>query len=125
MLKQLSLVGTALAIGLTALAPTAASAQSYDRGYPHYQDQGQYRDQYQGRDDRDQQRGYDRGRYARGRYRCNSGATGTILGAIAGGLLGHSVAGRGDGALGAVLGAGGGALAGRAIDRSGSRDCRR
>ena len=63
--------------------------------------------------------------YYGGRYynhygrRC-SGTTGTILGAIAGGLLGSSVAGRGDHALGAIIGAGAGALAGRAIDRN---DC--
>ena len=49
--------------------------------------------------------------------RCNNDA-GTIIGAIAGGLLGNGIAGRGDRTLGTVLGAGAGALAGRAIDRS-------
>lgn len=53
--------------------------------------------------------------------RCSNGSTGTILGAIAGGLIGNSVAGRGDRTLGTVLGGGAGALAGRAIDRNGNR----
>ncbi len=58
-------------------------------------------------------------RYYGDRYRCHSGRTGTIVGAIAGGLIGNGVAGRGDRTLGTVLGAGGGALVGRSIDRNG------
>ena len=54
------------------------------------------------------------------RPRCSS-STGTIIGAIAGGLLGREIAGRGDRTVGAIIGAGAGALAGRAIDRN---DCR-
>ena len=50
-------------------------------------------------------------------YRCNRGTGGTIIGAIAGGLLGNSIAGRGDRTIGTAVGAGAGALAGRAIDR--------
>ena len=117
MLKQLSLVGAALAMGVGAFVPTApAMAQHYH---------GHYRGDYYGRD---YQRGYDRGDryYGRDRYyrerdyrRCrDDGTGGTIIGAIAGGLLGNTVAGRGDHTLGTVLGAGAGALAGRAIDRS-------
>ena len=110
MFKKLTLTGAALAMGVTAIVPVApATAQSrhyhdrhYDRGY------------------------YDNGRTYRGenyrsyraRQKCNDGDGGTIVGAIAGGLLGHTIAGRGDRTLGAVLGAGAGALAGRAIDRS-------
>ncbi|WP_375292488.1 glycine zipper 2TM domain-containing protein, partial [Sphingomonas melonis] len=61
-------------------------------------------------------RGYYRDRgYAR---RCNDGTTGTVLGAIAGGLLGRTIDTRGDRTLGTVLGAGAGALAGRAVERS-------
>ena len=60
-----------------------------------------------------------RDRYYGDRYRCHSGRTGTIVGAIAGGLIGNGVAGRGDRTLGTVLGAGGGALVGRSIDRNG------
>jgi len=55
-----------------------------------------------------------------GRCRGN-GSTGTIIGAIAGGLIGNSVTGRGDRTLGTVIGGGVGAVAGRAIDRSNNR----
>ena len=71
---------------------------------------------------------YDQSAYRRGyndrptyRYRCQgSGTTGTIVGALAGGLLGNGLAGHGDKTLGTILGGGAGALAGRAIDRSSS-----
>jgi len=54
------------------------------------------------------------------RYRrCNRGGGGSIIGAIAGGLLGNAAAGRGDRGVGTILGAGAGALAGREI----GRDC--
>lgn len=59
--------------------------------------------------------------YGQQTRRCSNGTTGTILGAIAGGLVGNGIAGRGDRTLGAVLGGGAGALAGRAIDRNGNR----
>ena len=103
MLKTLSLAGAALAMTASALVPVrAASAQrgyygGYDRVYRG--DRGYYRD-----------RGYAR--------RCNDGTTGTVLGAIAGGLLGRTIDTRGDRTLGTVLGAGAGALAGRAVERS-------
>ena len=134
----------------TAVVPTAATARDHDRydnsGYGDYgrgdrYDNGRhggyrndgYRNDRRYRDGRyDNRRGYygqqayggGYGNYYRGRdrYRChNNGSTGTIVGAIAGGLLGNGIAGRGDRTLGTVLGAGGGALAGRAIDRSGNR----
>jgi hypothetical protein len=102
-----------------------------DRGYNRRQDGYAQRGydapvRYAYRDDRGyySQRGYERGyRAPTGySYRCQgSGTTGTILGAIAGGLLGNGVAGRGDRTLGTLLGGGVGALAGRAIDRSNSR----
>jgi hypothetical protein len=128
MFRKLSLAAATLAMGASALIPaTPAAAQRYerysqdqrysgdDRGY-YQQDRG-YRG-YQDRDYRDQRRDY------RSR-RCNNDA-GTIIGAIAGGLLGNGIAGRGDRTLGTVLGAGAGALAGRAIDRSDDpRYCRR
>lgn len=121
MLKKITLALTALAMGSTAIIAAPASAQRYDRGY------GQYDQGYRGGDYRhyrnDDRRYYRNDR--RQRNRC-SNTTGTVLGAIAGGLLGNSVAGRGDRTLGAVLGAGAGALAGRAIDRSDDpRYCRR
>ena len=118
MFKKLSLIGAALAMTGTALIPaTPAAAQGRyeyrDRDYRGY-DRG-YRDY----------RRYDRGdrRYYRNRARekCNDGDGGTIVGAIAGGLAGNAIAGRGDRTLGTVLGAAAGAVAGREIERSGSR----
>ncbi|BBD98141.1 glycine zipper 2TM domain-containing protein [Sphingobium amiense] len=55
-----------------------------------------------------------------GRYYCkrDDGTTGTIVGALAGGVLGNIIAPGGSKTLGTILGAGGGALAGRAIDKS-------
>lgn len=89
----------------------------YDRGQGYYAQPG-----YDVQPSYYAQSGYGRGYDQRGYYRhsrChNDGATGTILGAIAGGLIGNGVAGRGDRTLGTVLGAGGGAFAGRAIDRN-------
>jgi len=111
MLKQLSLVGAALAMGVGAFVPAApAMAQRYH---------GYHQDRYHGRAYRGHDRYYRNDYRYRGHYRCrDNGDGGTIIGAIAGGLLGHEVAGRGDHTLGTVLGAGAGALAGRAIDRS-------
>ncbi|HWK36366.1 glycine zipper 2TM domain-containing protein [Sphingomonas sp.] len=121
MFKKLTLAGAAFAMGVVSLAPAPAMAQRYDR----YASQGRYQDGYRQdrgyRDYRDQRgyRNYRGPNYAyRGGRECRDGDGGTIIGAIAGGLIGTSVAGRGDGALGAIIGAGAGALAGRAIDRS-------
>jgi hypothetical protein len=135
MFKKLSIVGAALAMTATALVPaTPAAAQRYEREYRGDRYEDGYRDHDRGY--RDYDRGYrDDRRYSsrrayRGynrsyRARCNND-TGTVVGAIAGGLLGNTVAGRGDRLLGTVLGAGAGALAGRAIDRSDDpRRCRR
>ncbi|SEN44303.1 Glycine zipper 2TM domain-containing protein [Sphingomonas gellani] len=120
MFKKLVLVGSALAMGASTLVAAApADAQRYRGGYYDrgYNDRGYaydeaYRDGYNHRP-----RYYrgDRGRY-RGRGCDNTG--GTIVGAIAGGLLGRTIDRRGDRTLGTVLGAGAGALAGNAIDRS-------
>lgn len=109
MFKQLTLATAALAMGTAAMAPVAADAQRY-RG-------DRYARAYDGRD----YRGYDR-RYER---RCNNGTTGTIVGAIAGGLLGRTIDSRGDRTLGTVLGGVGGAVAGNAIEKSNNpRYCR-
>lgn len=114
-------------LGAATMVPAAAEARQYGgdgygRGYPGggyyqrgrgYRGDGDYGNRgggygYGGR-------GYDRGRCR------DRGTGGTIIGAIAGGLLGHEVAqgryNRGDGTAGAIVGAGVGALAGRAIDR--------
>lgn len=121
MFKQLTLAGAALAMGAAALVPaTPATAQRYDRGYSAGRyDNGGYG--YRNREYRQNRSAY---RYNgrnndRASQKCADGDGGTIVGAIAGGLLGREVAGRGgDRTLGAILGGVGGALAGRAIDRS-------
>lgn len=88
---------------------------AYGQGYgQNYDRRGYYADSRY-------QQGY-YGNQRRSQNRCRGdGTTGTIIGAIAGGLLGNSVAGRGDRTLGTVIGGGAGALAGRAIDRSDDR----
>ncbi|KRB82286.1 hypothetical protein ASE00_09375 [Sphingomonas sp. Root710] len=60
-----------------------------------------------------------------GRYYCrrDDGTTGLIIGALAGGLLGNTIANGNSSTLGTLLGAGGGALIGRSIDRGDAR-CR-
>jgi hypothetical protein len=117
MLKTLSLAGAALAMTATALVPvTPAVAQSRyygDRGYDRGHDRGYRNDRvYRG------DRGYYNDRGNRGGRRCNDGSTGTIVGAIAGGLLGRTIDTRGDRTLGTLGGAVAGGLAGRAIGRS-------
>jgi hypothetical protein len=135
--KTLKLAAAAL-VATATLAPTAAQAQYYAgdgyhasfdrvdyrrdgrRGYRDY-DRG-YRSGYR---DYNRGRGYGYGDYDRGdrrsHYRgrrCDNGTGGTIIGAIAGGLLGNTVVGRrGDQTAGTIVGAGVGALAGRAVDR--------
>ena len=116
MFNKLMLAGSAFAMGAVSLVPAPAMAQRYDRGYGY----GRHYDGY----------GYDRGyrsyrgrdynyRSYRAREKCRDGDGGTIVGAIAGGLAGNALAGRGgDRTLGTILGAGVGAVAGRAIDRS-------
>ena len=142
--RRLRLAMAAL-IGLAGLSASAAGAQyygraprgyyqprSYDRAYDARGDyeRGYYDRAGYGRPDRGYgrpDRGYvppPRGYRGRGpryddrpRYRCDRGTGGTIIGAIAGGLLGNAVVGRGDRAIGTIAGAGAGALAGRAVDR--------
>jgi len=131
MFKTLTLAAGAL-IAAATLTPTAATAQGYSQGGGYYQPvQYRYRPgDYYGRrgyrqERRAHRRAYNRhyGRGYGGRGYCrDSGTGGTILGAIAGGLLGAEIADggryhRGDEAAGAIVGAGVGALAGRAIDR--------
>ena len=123
---------------------TGALAQSWDwhdgygrgwsDGYYEGQDEGYDRGWVDGWEDRDdhQRRAayyrdyYDDYDYAPTRYayappayvcRQSSGTGGLIVGAIAGGLLGHEVA-RHDRPAGTIIGGGVGALAGRALDRS-------
>jgi hypothetical protein len=129
MFKKLSLIGAAVAASAVTLIPTApAVAQGY-YGDPYYGDR--YERQYRGdRSYRNYDRRYNNNRRYnyRQRYnrRCNDGTTGTIVGAIAGGLLGHEIVGRrGDRTAGTIIGGAVGALGGRAIERGGNpRYCR-
>lgn len=127
-------VMSAVAATATVAAPTAAFAQpyGYDRGYAN--GDGYYQPARNYRDDRGNRRGYRSSDYRRGNggrgYRYNDGRCrdqgtgGTIIGAIAGGLLGNALVGRrGDNTAGTIAGAGVGALAGRSIDRSDGRPC--
>ncbi|QGP78996.1 glycine zipper 2TM domain-containing protein [Sphingobium sp. CAP-1] len=142
-MKFLVNLGAALAMGAASFAMTATPAAARDHYRGGYYERGDY---YRGGYDRGY-RGYDRGyrggyyrgdgyyrnngyrgynRGYRGGYRCrDNGTGGTIIGAIAGGLLGNEIGKgsgrygrRGDGTTGAIIGAGVGALAGRAIDRN-------
>jgi len=128
--KFLINMGAALAMGVASLAATATPAMARDGWGRHYERGDYYRGDrgYRGyRDGYYRGGGYYRDGYYRGYrgYRCrDNGTGGTIIGAIAGGLLGNEVGKgsgrygrRGDGTTGAIIGAGVGALAGRAIDR--------
>lgn len=135
MKKMVTLSIAALMSTATLGVATPAAAQNgyYERnGYSSY-------DARYGRDDRRYDRrdyrGYDRRDYRNDRrynqrnnqrnYRqCDNGTGGTIIGAIAGGLAGHEIAGRGDRTVGTIIGGAVGALAGRAIDK-GNDGCRR
>jgi hypothetical protein len=125
--KSLTLAAAA-ALTVATFGSTAAEARRWhDEGrYYGHSDSGYYGGRgYRG--DRYYGRGYDRRSYGSrgyygGRGYCrDKGTGGTIIGAIAGGLLGHEIGNgrydRGDGTTGAIVGAGVGALAGRAIDR--------
>ncbi|UUL81564.1 glycine zipper 2TM domain-containing protein [Sphingomonas qomolangmaensis] len=123
MFKKLSIATAAIAMGATSLiaptvasaAPTAITATSFDAGVTEYQ---RYRD-------RDRRYYGNRNNNRRTPQRCSS-TEGTVIGAVAGGLLGNTVAGNGNRLLGTVIGGGAGALAGREIDRSGQpRRCAR
>lgn len=118
-----------------------ADANTWQNGrhlgwYKHGRDEG-YRGGYQGNSGYQGDSGYNRTasydepvnqswRGSDGQYYCrrSNGTTGLVIGAVAGGVLGHEVVGRfGDRTLGALLGAAGGALLGRAVDKGTSR-CR-
>ncbi|HVJ01536.1 MAG TPA: glycine zipper 2TM domain-containing protein [Sphingomonas sp.] len=127
MKKHLITAALAASVTIGGMAATPAAAQRYGGGY-YDGYQRDYRDGYR-RDYRDGYRSYRDDRSYRHRYRrCSDGTTGTILGAIAGGLLGGEIgrgsSWRGRSTTGTIIGAGVGALAGREIERGGS-NCRR
>jgi len=111
------------ATAVTGLTATPAMAGGrYDDGYSRYERGDRY-DRYDRREYRRGDRYYQNNR--NNYQRCNnSGTGGTIIGAVAGGLLGNEVARRGNKTEGSIIGAAVGALAGRAIDKSDS-NCRR
>lgn len=86
----------------------------YDRRYDRRYDNRRYNND---------RRYYSNNRYNNRYRRCDNGDGGTVIGAIAGGLAGHEIAGRGDKTVGAIVGGAVGAIAGRAIDRSDGRRC--
>jgi hypothetical protein len=145
MIKKIGLISAALA---TVAGGTLAAAPANAQYYGGYSSRGYYGNGYNGnRGYYDSRHGngyygsrygnaYYGNRYGNGyygnrsyygrnsyAYRCRgNGTTGTVLGAIVGGLLGDAAVGRrGDGTAGAIVGAGVGALAGRAIDRADDR----
>jgi uncharacterized protein YcfJ len=114
------------ATAVTGLTATPAMAGGrYDDGYSRY-DRGDRYGEYDRYDRREYRRGDRYYQNSRNDYqRCrNSGTGGTIIGAVAGGLLGNEVARRGNRTEGSIIGAAVGALAGRAIDKSDS-NCKR
>jgi hypothetical protein len=98
MRKLMTIVGVA-ATGLTLIAaPGLAQAHRYHHGYYRHS-------------------GYNYGCHARQRHDAN---TGTVLGAIGGGLIGNSVSGHGSKFGGTLIGAGVGAVAGHQIAKHNS-----
>jgi hypothetical protein len=127
MFTKISLSAAAAAVALTAL-PATADARHRDYRYEQsYRNQGYYgqNDPYYGRNQGyyGRSQGYYGNRNYNGR-RC-SGTTGTIVGGVAGALLGREISRNGSryrrggsGTTGAILGGAIGALAGRAVDKS-------
>ena len=118
-----TLAGTALALALTASA-AAADPPAYQFGGGNaavqantnqslYDSQGNYVRPRTLTDSEQMWLGED------GQYHCRrkNGTTGLVIGAVAGGVLGNVIAGRGDKTLGTIVGAVGGGLIGRAIAR--------
>ncbi|MFS0772662.1 glycine zipper 2TM domain-containing protein [Sphingomonas sp. 1P08PE] len=103
MIKKFSLAAAVLAMSASTLVPVSAA----DAQRRHYRG-----DRYEQRYDR-----YERRNYRDACRRKGVGSTGTVVGAIAGGLLGRTIDTRGDRTMGTLLGAGAGALAGRAVER--------
>lgn len=112
-------------IGALVLAATAVTGFSAAPAMAreHYNDGYYSRDDRQASYDSRAERSYRNNNY-RNNARCDKGTGGTIIGAVAGGLLGNEVARRGNKTEGSIIGAAVGALAGRAIDKA-DNNCRR
>ncbi|MEA2999735.1 MAG: hypothetical protein QOH04_930 [Sphingomonadales bacterium] len=131
MIRKLSLAAVAAATAVMAI-PTAVDAHPNGRAYGYYNNSAQARYYNQGYgssygNDYYANRGYNGGYYNdsyRYRSRRCSGTTGTIVGGVAGALLGRAATRdyRHSGTTGTILGGALGALAGNAVDKS---SCRR
>ncbi len=126
----LSLAALMSTATLGVATPAAAQQGYHNSGYGTYysgydRNDRRYDRRYDRRADRRDYRN-DRRYYQNDRrnYRqCDNGTGGTVIGAIAGGLAGHEIAGRGDRTVGTIIGGAVGAIAGRAIDK-GNDGCR-
>jgi len=112
----LALVAGAIAIPAAALADPPPWAPAHGRRAKEaatYDGRGRYYEPREIRRSDHVWRGND------GRYYCrrSNGTTGLVVGAAAGALVGHELAGGRDRTLGTILGAAGGGLLGREIDR--------
>lgn len=108
-------------IVLTAVAATMFAAPAMARPPQHAPAHGwraqQYAQNYQApRYYNDGRTNYG-SRAANGYCQKDSNTGGTVLGALAGGVAGNVIAGRGDKTLGTVIGVLGGGIAGRELDR--------
>ncbi len=113
----------ALVLAATAVTGFSATPAMAGRGYDDgYYSRGDRYDRYDRREYRRGDRYYRNNGYRNAR--CDKGTGGTVIGAVAGGLLGNEVARRGNKTEGSIIGAAVGALAGRAIDKADS-NCRR
>ncbi|QDK33446.1 MULTISPECIES: glycine zipper 2TM domain-containing protein [Sphingomonadaceae] len=111
-------VAIPLATPVAADPPRHAPAHGY-RDKHKYDSRGRYAEPRRMSRNDHVWRGHD------GRYYCkrDNGTTGLIIGAGAGALAGHEIAGNGDQTLGAIIGGVAGGLLGREIDR-GEVKCR-
>lgn len=118
MTKLKKSIGT-LVLAATAITGFSATPAMARERYNHNYYSGDDRqDRYERREYRREARDY------RNNARCDKGTGGTIIGAVAGSLLGNEIARRGNKTEASIIGAAVGALAGRAIDKSDS-NCRR
>lgn len=107
-----------------------SAQERFDREREAYERERFAYDQARQRFERDRERlaAYDgptwRGPNGETNCRRPDGTTGTIVGGVAGALLGRAIDGGRRSAVGTILGAGAGALAGRAVEQGGRPVCR-
>jgi hypothetical protein len=109
-----------------------AAQSRFDRERDIYERERQAFDDARARYDAERQRLVSRAydgptwRGADGQVYCKrkDGTTGTIIGGVAGALLGRAIDGGRRSAVGTILGGGAGALAGRAIEQGSGPECR-